>query len=96
VPSALIAVLVAQRSLHDHVAAVARALDAGGWQPVAQRVRRIVGRDPMSPRQAWRARAAIESLAENFSFDVVAPVFWSSAARASRPLRYKMANTWTA
>ena len=62
-----IAILVAQRSLYDHVAAVAVALASGGLVGGRAAVRHIVGRDPASLDAHGVARAAIESLAENFS-----------------------------
>ena len=71
-----LAVLVAQRSLYDHVLAVARALERDGLAGGRMAVRRIVGRDPESLDSPGVARAAIESLAENFADGVVAPVFW--------------------
>ena len=71
-----VAVLVAQRSLYDHVLAVARALERDGLAGGRMAVRRIVGRDPESLDSPGVARAAIESLAENFADGVVAPVFW--------------------
>ena len=89
----LIAVLVAQRSLYEHVAAVAEALDAGGLGAGRNAVRRIVGRDPMSLDTHGVARAAIESLAENFSDGVVAPVFWYLLLGLPGLFAYKMANT---
>jgi adenosylcobinamide-phosphate synthase len=89
----LIAVLVAQRSLHDHVAAVAGALDAGGLAAGRAAVRHIVGRDPMSLDRHGVARAAIESLAENFSDGVVAPVFWYLLLGLPGLFAYKMVNT---
>jgi adenosylcobinamide-phosphate synthase len=89
----LIAVLVAQRSLYDHVAAVAGALDAGGLAAGRAAVRRIVGRDPMTLDRHGVARAAIESLAENFSDGVVAPVFWYLLLGLPGLFAYKMANT---
>lgn len=72
----LASLLVAQRSLYDHVAAVANALDKDGLAGGRIAVSRIVGRDPDSLDAHGVARAAIESLAENFSDAVVAPVFW--------------------
>jgi adenosylcobinamide-phosphate synthase len=90
----LIAVLVAQRSLYDHVAAVAEALDAGGLAAGRAAVRHIVGRDPMSLDTHGVARAAIESLAENFSDGVVAPVFWYLLLGLPGLFAYKMANTF--
>jgi adenosylcobinamide-phosphate synthase len=69
-------VLIAQRSLYEHVAAVATALDKGGLAEGRAAVAMIVGRDPDSLDAHGVARAGIESLAENFSDAVVAPVFW--------------------
>jgi len=70
---ALVAVLVAQRSLFDHVAAVARALRRDGLAAARVAVGRIVGRDPDRLDGHAVARAAIESTAENFADGVVAP-----------------------
>lgn len=89
----LIATLVAQRSLHDHVAAVAIALANEGLPAGRDAVRHIVGRDPASLDAFGVARAAIESLAENFSDAVVAPVFWYLLLGLPGLFAYKMANT---
>ncbi len=89
----LIAILVAQRSLFDHVAAVAQALAGGGLLAGREAVRHIVGRDPASLDTHGVARAAIESLAENFSDGVVAPVFWYLVLGLPGLFAYKMANT---
>jgi adenosylcobinamide-phosphate synthase len=89
----LIATLVAQRSLYEHVAAVASALDKGGLAGGRAAVRHVVGRDPMSLDAHGVARAAIESLAENFSDGVVAPVFWYLILGLPGLFAYKMANT---
>jgi adenosylcobinamide-phosphate synthase len=89
----LIAVLVAQRSLYEHVAAVAAGLATGGAAGGREAVRHIVGRDPMSLDTHGVARAAIESLAENFSDGVVAPVFWYLLLGLPGLFAYKVANT---
>ncbi|MGH7046655.1 MAG: adenosylcobinamide-phosphate synthase CbiB [Stellaceae bacterium] len=89
----LIAVLVAQRSLYQHVAAVAQALERGGLAAGREAVRHIVGRDPRRLDIHGVARAAIESLAENFSDGVVAPVFWYLLLGLPGLFAYKMANT---
>jgi adenosylcobinamide-phosphate synthase len=89
----LIAILVAQRSLFEHVAAVARALAGGGLPAGRDAVRHIVGRDPASLDVYGVARAAIESLAENFSDGVVAPAFWYLVLGLPGLFAYKMANT---
>ena len=68
--------LIAQRSLYEHVERVATALERDGLDGGRRAVSQIVGRDPDALDEAGVARAAIESLAENFSDGVVAPVFW--------------------
>lgn len=90
---AAIAVLVAQRSLYDHVAAVARALETEGLAAARAAVRHIVGRDSESLDEPGVARAAIESLAENFSDGVVAPVLWFLALGLPGLCAYKAINT---
>ena len=89
----VIAVLLAQRSLFDHVAAVSTGLLHGGLGGGRAAVSHIVGRDPQSLDGPGVARAAIESLAENFSDGVVAPAFWYVVAGLPGLLAYKMANT---
>jgi adenosylcobinamide-phosphate synthase len=88
-----IGVLVAQRSLYRHVAAVAAALRAGGHSAGREAVRHIVGRDPLQLDGHGVARAAIESLAENFSDGVVAPALWYLLLGLPGLFAYKMANT---
>jgi adenosylcobinamide-phosphate synthase len=85
--------LIAQRSLHDHVAAVASGLETGGLGGGRLAVSRIVGRDPEALDQAGVSRAAIESLAESFSDGVVAPVFWAALLGLPGLLAYKVINT---
>ncbi|WP_339038614.1 adenosylcobinamide-phosphate synthase CbiB [Bradyrhizobium symbiodeficiens] len=85
--------LVALRSLHDHVAAVADPLLAGDIAAARDAVSRIVGRDPAALDEAGIARAAIESLAENASDGIVAPVFWGALFGLPGILGYKAINT---
>jgi adenosylcobinamide-phosphate synthase len=84
---------VALRSLYDHVAAVARPLKAGDLDAARLAVAKIVGRDPALLDEAGVARAAIESLAENTSDGVVAPVFWGALFGLPGILGYKAVNT---
>ena len=88
-----IGILVAQRSLFGHVAAVGAALASGGLPAGRNAVSHIVGRDPMRLDFHGVARAALESLAENFSDGVVAPVFWYLVLGLPGLFAYKMANT---
>jgi adenosylcobinamide-phosphate synthase len=88
----LAATLPAQRSLANHVRAVADGLDANleeGRQAVAM----IVGRNPKALDEAGVARAAIESLAENFSDGVVAPILWTALGGLIGGALYKAINT---
>jgi len=89
----VLTVLLAQRSLYDHVAAVATALDREGLAGGREAIRHIVGRDPASLDEDGVGRAAIESLAENFSDGVVAPVFWFLVLGLPGICAYKAANT---
>ncbi|SFJ38347.1 adenosylcobinamide-phosphate synthase CbiB [Bradyrhizobium sp. cf659] len=85
--------LVALRSLDDHVAAVAGPLQAGDIAGARAAVSRIVGRDPATLDEAGIARAAIESLAENASDGIVAPVFWGALFGLPGIFGYKAINT---
>jgi adenosylcobinamide-phosphate synthase len=85
--------LLAQKSLAEHVEAVAKALDTGGLTAGREAVSRIVGRDPDALDRAAVSRAAIESLAENFSDGVVAPAFWTAVGGLAGGAAYKAANT---
>jgi len=89
----LASALIAQRSLHEHVARVADALDNAGVTGGREAVSHIVGRDVAVLDVAGIARAAIESLAENFSDGVVAPVFWMLIAGLPGAAVYKAVNT---
>ena len=85
--------MIAQRSLHRYVANVASALDREGLDAGRAAVSHIVGRDTAELDRAGVARAAIESLAENFSDAVVAPVFWLLVAGLPGVALYKAINT---
>jgi adenosylcobinamide-phosphate synthase len=85
--------LLAQRSLYHHVAAVADALETGGVAAGRTAVSHIVGRDTAPLDEGGVARAAIESLAENFSDGVTAPVLWMVAGGLTGAALYKAVNT---
>lgn len=92
-PEALIAaILLAQRSLADHVAAVAKALRLS-TQAGRMTVAKIVGRDTRAMDEPAVARAAIESAAENLSDGIVAPAFWFLIGGLPGMLVYKAVNT---
>jgi len=85
--------LIAQRSLHRHVADVAAALETRGVEAGRRAVAHIVGRDTAALDEAGVARAAIESLAENFSDGIVAPVLWLAIGGLPGGALYKAINT---
>ena len=89
---ALVTMLLAQRTMADHMVRVARALDTGA-DPARATVRHIVGRDVRALDEYGIARAAIESGAENYSDGVVAPAFWYLLLGLPGLLAYKAINT---
>jgi adenosylcobinamide-phosphate synthase len=86
-------IFMAQRSLLQHVGAVAEAFASGGIEAARKSVSNIVGRDPQTLDDAGVSRAAIESAAENFSDGVVAPAVWFAVAGLPGLLIYKAVNT---
>ena len=93
IEGAIASILIAQRSLFTHVAAVRAAFEAGGLAAARQAVSMIVGRDPKRLDEAGVSRAAIESCAENFSDGVVAPAFWCLLLGLPGLFAYKALNT---
>jgi len=85
--------LPAQKSLEQHVEAVATALESEGLEGGRRAVSMIVGRDPDQLDEAAVCRAAIESLAENFSDGIVAPSFWLGLLGLPGGAGYKAINT---
>ncbi len=89
----LASIFLAQHSLIAHVSDVETVLRTNGVDAARVSVARIVGRDPNFLDEAGVCRAAIESLAENASDGVVAPVFWFAVLGLPGLLMYKMLNT---
>jgi adenosylcobinamide-phosphate synthase len=85
--------LVAARALHQHVAAVAVPLKRGDLPAARQAVSMIVGRDPAGLSEPGIARAALESLAENSSDGILAPLFWGTLLGLPGVAAYKAINT---
>jgi adenosylcobinamide-phosphate synthase len=84
--------LIAHKSMRDHLRHVLRAFDKS--LPHARlAVARIVGRDCTSLDESGIARAALESLAENTSDGIVAPVFWYALLGLPGIAVYKAINT---
>ena len=89
----LVTVMMAQKSLYDHVARVAKAFRTEGLSSARTAVSMIVGRDVSKLDESGVSKAAIESLAENFSDGVIAPTFWYAIGGLPGLLFYKAVNT---
>lgn len=85
--------LVAVRAMHEHVVAVAEPLERGDILGARHAVSMIVGRDPSNLDEAGIARAALESLGENTSDGIVAPLFWGVLFGFPGIVAYKAINT---
>lgn len=86
------AILLAQKSLVEHVRAVAEGLRSS-LEEGRRAVSMIVGRDTAQLDAPAVARAAIESAAENLSDGVVAPAFWFLIGGLPGMIFYKVVNT---
>ena len=85
--------LLAQKSLVDHVGKVEKAFKQGSLIEARNAVSLIVGRETKNLDESAVCRAAIESLAENSSDGVVAPVFWYIILGLPGLFCYKLVNT---
>ncbi|KNG94014.1 adenosylcobinamide-phosphate synthase CbiB [Pseudaestuariivita atlantica] len=85
--------LVAAWSMGEHVRAVLRPLQAGRTDDARAAVAMIVGRDVTRLDDTGISRAALESLAENTSDGITAPLFWGALFGLPGIAGYKMVNT---
>jgi adenosylcobinamide-phosphate synthase len=85
--------VVGGRSLRREAASVQARLTAGELQAARVAVRNLVGRDTEDATQQEVARATVESVAENTSDAVVAPLFWGALAGLPGLLGYRAVNT---
>jgi len=85
--------LIAVRSMHEHVKAVSTPLKQGDIAASRHALSKIVGRDPSQLDEAGIARAGMESLAENTSDGIVAPLFWGVLFGLPGIAAYKAINT---
>lgn len=89
----IIATLIASRSLYIHVRDVYAALSRNNIEQARENVSLIVGRNTDTLEESAIARAAVESLAENASDGVIAPLFWGLVAGLPGIAVYKLVNT---
>lgn len=84
---------VGGRSLAEHARAVARPLSTGDLAQARAQVARIVSRDTAQLQRPEVIKATIESVLENGSDAVLAPLFWFAVAGAPGVLCYRLSNT---
>lgn len=84
---------IGNRSLAEHVRAVAIPLMSGDLMTARHRVAMIVSRDTTALNEVGIVRATTESLLENGSDAILAPLFWFAVAGAPGALLYRLANT---
>ncbi|MEP2979563.1 MAG: adenosylcobinamide-phosphate synthase CbiB [Lentilitoribacter sp.] len=89
----IVAVLIAQKSMSDHIKSIIVPLSSGDIEGARYAVSMIVGRQTSEMNASDVTRSSIESLAENFSDGVVAPIFWYALLGLPGILMYKMLNT---
>jgi adenosylcobinamide-phosphate synthase len=81
------------RSLRREASAVKTLIDDRDLEAARDRLRSLCGRDPHEFGEAELARAVVESIAENTSDAVVAPLFWGAVAGPAGVAAYRAANT---
>jgi adenosylcobinamide-phosphate synthase len=81
------------RSLWREATLMAQALEAGDLAAARQRAPNLVGRDPGELDSSELCRATVESVAENTSDAIVAPLVWTALAGAGGCAGYRAANT---
>jgi adenosylcobinamide-phosphate synthase len=81
------------RSLRRESMIIADQLATGDLAAARAQVRNLVGRDTTQLQAAEIARATVESVAENTSDAVVAPLFWGAVAGVPGLLGYRAVNT---
>jgi adenosylcobinamide-phosphate synthase len=81
------------RTLRREATVVGAYLERGDLPAARDRLNHLCGRDPSGLDASELARATVESVAENTSDAVVAPLFWGGLAGLPGLLGYRAANT---
>ena len=85
--------VIGASSLRREADAIGELLEQGDLPGARERLPRLCGRDARGLSETALARAVIESVAENTSDAVVAPLFWGAVAGTPGLLAYRAANT---
>ncbi len=86
-------VVVGGTTLRREAATMHQLLEAGDVMGARERLPHLCGRDPSNLDASELARATVESVAENTSDAVVAPLFWGALAGVPGLLGYRAVNT---
>lgn len=81
------------RTLRSEAGVMAKALRRGDVPAARRRLNHLCGRDPAALEAPELARATVESVAENTSDAVVAPLFWGAVAGLPGLVGYRAVNT---
>lgn len=81
------------RSLLTEATAIGNLLEQGELAAARQQITHLVGRDPSTLSSDGIARACVESVAENTSDAVVAPLLWGAVGGPAGLLGYRAVNT---
>jgi adenosylcobinamide-phosphate synthase len=84
---------IAAKDLHRHARAVLKQLVRQDLAAARKQLSWLVGRDTQSLDESEISRGAIESVAENLTDAIIAPLFWSTVGGAPCALVYRAANT---
>ncbi|PFP25796.1 adenosylcobinamide-phosphate synthase [Bacillus sp. AFS073361] len=93
IESIIISTTIAQKSLKGAALEVYRPLSAGELSEARKKLSYIVGRDTENLDEGEIARGAIETVAENTSDGVTAPMFWALIGGAPLAMVYRATNT---
>lgn len=89
----LISTAIAQKSLKEAALSVYAPLEKGDIEEARQKLSYIVGRDTDKLEEPEIVRGAIETVAENTSDGITAPLFWALIGGAPLALMYRAINT---
>ncbi|MCJ0930451.1 adenosylcobinamide-phosphate synthase CbiB [Virgibacillus halodenitrificans] len=93
VEAMLIATTIAQKGLKEAALGVYQPLKDGDMEKAKQRVSMIVGRDTANLDESEITRATVETVAENCSDGITAPLFWACIGGAPLAMAYRAVNT---
>lgn len=85
--------IIAPKALRDESMRVCRSLQANNLQAARENLSRIVGRDTQHLKSQGIVRATVETVAENFSDGVIAPLFFVLLGGVPLGMAYKTVNT---